>query len=91
MTKYRDEGKTAKEISDVSAQTDHNLEVKGSAEPVVHDLAKQKVLSLSKEIVPTSVNKSLNDFIELQNASDNANMFSSVSGLLSEVVSEDCA
>ena len=75
----------------MSACKQINLEMKESAEPVVHDLAKQKVLSLSKEIVPASVNKSLNNFIELQKSSDNANMFSSVYGLLSEVVSEDCA
>ena len=51
----------------MSACKQINLEVKESAEPAVHDLAKQKVLSLSKEIVPASVNKSLNAFIELQN------------------------
>ena len=75
----------------MSAQKQLNLEVKESAKPIVHDLAKQKVLSLSKDIVPAVVKEPLNDCIELQKTSDKDKMFSSMSGLLSEFVSEDCA
>ena len=61
----------------MSAHKQINLEVKESAEPIVHNLAKQKVLSL-------------NDFIALQKSTDNAKLFSSASGLLLEFVTEDC-
>ena len=76
----------------MSAREQINLEVKESAKPIVHDLAKQKVLSLSKEIVPAFIKESLNDFIELQKTSDKDKKKGlSISGLLSEFVSEDCA
>ena len=68
-----------------------NLVVKESAKPIVHDLAKQKVLSLSKEIIPAAVKEPINDFIKLQSSGDRDKVFSSVSGLQSEFVSEDYA
>ena len=49
----------------MSARKQINLEVKESAAPIVCNLAKQKVLSLSKEIVPAVAKELLNDVIEL--------------------------
>ena len=56
-----------------------------------HLEAKPKVLSLSKEIVPAVVRESINDFLKLQASFDKDNLFSSVSGLQDDFVSEDCA
>ena len=50
----------------MSAHKHINLEVKESAKPIVHDLAKENMLSFSKKIVATVMKESLNVFIELQ-------------------------
>ena len=42
-----------------------SLEVKEAPQPIVHELAKQNVLSLSKEIIPATVKKSMFDFASL--------------------------
>ena len=50
--------------------------VKDRALPSVYNLAKQNVLAPSKEIVPTALKESLNDFIQLQKAPGNDKVFS---------------
>ena len=44
----------------------------------MQELAQQKVLSLSKEIVPAAIRDSINDFLSLQTSSDKDKMFSSI-------------
>ena len=88
-TKYQNEEKQIKNLQ-LSVPKQINLEVKESAKPIAHNLAKQKVLSLAKKIVPAFVKGSLNDFIELQKTYDEDKMCSSISDLLSEFVSECC-
>ena len=64
------------------ARTQRSLEVKESAQPIVHELAKQNVLSLFKEILKNQLTILSKDKYKL---------FSSVSGVLSDCVSIDCA
>ena len=50
----------------MSARKQINMEVKDSAEPIVYDVAKPIILSLSKENFPATIKESLNDLMTLQ-------------------------
>ena len=75
----------------MSACKQINMEVKYSAQPIVYDVPKPIVLSLSKKIIPATIKESLNDLMTLQKTSGKNNVFSSASGLLKESVSVDFA
>ena len=75
----------------MSARKRISLEVKDTAIPIVTNLVKQKILSLSKELVPAAVKESLYDLTHIQQELKDNLVFSSLSGISSDAIPLDCA
>ena len=67
------------------------MKVRTTAQPIVLCSAKEKVLSLPKEIVPEAVKETLNGMTQIQQTPINDKLFSLVLGVLSDAVPVDCA
>ena len=80
--KYKNKEKQLKKLQ---------MSAKDTAWPIVFHLAKENVLSLSKEIVPEAVKETLKDMTKIQQMPVNVKLFSSVSGVLSDAVPVNCA
>ena len=65
-------------------------EAKSKAKPIVFNLAKETVFSLSNEIVPDAAKETLNA-LQIQQTSFHDKLFLAVSGGSSDVVPLDCA